>query len=120
MGVDFKTITYHEIWYSDLERAMKEIYNIDVKIAPMLDYPGQNTYYTYAVDGESEFDDIDDDAMYREWLETGEMDDLGPYPFFIGPVRHEQHGAIGIRHMFHRLFMDGHIPAGKYLMTVFW
>ena len=120
MGVDFKTITYREIWYGDLERAMKEIYNIDVELSVMLDNPGQNTYFTYNVDGESEFEDIDDESMYNEWLETGEMDSLGPYVISYANQSHKYFGEIGVRHLLHRLFMDDHIPSGKYLMTVWW
>jgi len=120
MSVNFETITYHQIWYSDLEKAIKSIYDIDVEIAVMLDYPGQNTYYTYTVDGSSEFDDIEDEAMFEEWVETGEMDNLGPYSTSYGGKTYKTYGEISVKHLFHRLFVDGHIPAGKWLLAIFW
>lgn len=119
-SVKFETKTYHEIWYSDLQKAIKSIYDIDVEIAVMLDYPGQDTYYTYTVNGSSEFDDIDDEGIYREWLETGEMTSLGPFPFTWEGKTHYTDGEVQVKHLFHRLFVDGYIPSGEYLLTVHW
>jgi hypothetical protein len=106
--------------YQDLEKLVQEIYGIDIDILNDMipDYRrGHYTYHEWTVDGQSELFDIDDDKIVRKWIETDKIKNIDMTDV---PGYHNSTAAVGLEHIMNRLFLDGHIPAGRYLMTVDW
>jgi hypothetical protein len=113
------TVMTHVFECRDLERAVKDVYGIDIDILNGDFIPderiGHYTYNEWTVDGETELDLIGDDLIVAKWIETGQMTNLEiDHEFWQNPV------SVGLEHILHRLFIEGHIPAGNYLMTVDW
>ena len=91
--------------YAELEKILKDLYGIEISVLESLipdELIGHYTYHKWDVDGESELDLIGDEEIVAEWIETGDMD------------------KVCLEHIMHRLFIEGHIPAGKYVMLVDW
>lgn len=113
------TVTTHVFEYEDLERTVKDVYGLDINIleGDFIPYErlGHYTYHEWTVDGESELDLIGDDLIVAKWIETGEITGLEiDHKYWENPV------DVGLEHILHRLFIEGHIPAGNYLMKVDW
>ncbi len=109
-------------YYGNLEELVKELYGheisvLDERFIPF-EYIGQNTYHEWTVDGESELDTVGDDEIVAKWIETGEMDnlDMSDVPEYDWAATAD----VQLEHIMHRLFIEGHIPAGNYLMKVYW
>lgn len=115
--IAYDTITYHEIWFGNLETLVQNVYGVKISVAEMLDYPNQDTYITFTVDGESELDAVADKRIVSEWAATGKLAglDLGEFA-----TEYYQYGEVSVRHVLHRLYIDGHIPAGEWLLTIWW
>ncbi len=114
-----KTETFHTFEHRDLEKLVKELYGYDINILDErfipFEYIGQYTYHEWTVDGESELDTIGDKEIVAKWIETGQMDQLE-----VPEVDWLLFAEVGLNHIMHRLFIEGHIPAGKYQMKVWW
>ena len=109
--------------YSDLEKLVSEVYGTEIHILQDEDFipwerRGHYTYHTWTVDGESGLGIVGDDDIVRKWIETGQMKnlDMSDVPVFDWADT----AAVGLEHIMHRLFRDGYIPAGEYLMKVDW
>lgn len=115
------TIT-HVFDCNDLNKALKDIYDIEVDILNDGFIPderiGHYTYHEWTVDGESELDCVGDDEIVAKWIETGKMKELDMSD--VPEYDWRDTADVGLEHILHRLFIDGHIPAGNYLMTVDW
>ncbi len=109
-----KTATVFE--YSDLEKFVKEVYGVEVKILTDLisfERVGHYTYHHFSISEEyGALEDIDDDEILARWIETG------TYEVIKGTF--EDYTELDTRHIMHRLFLDGHIEAGEYYMLVDW
>jgi hypothetical protein len=108
--------------YAELEKVVKEVYGKDIRILDERYIPfeliGHYTYHEWTVNGEDELIDICDDDIVRKWIETGEMDNLDMSD--IPEYDWKDTADVGLEHIMHRLFIEGHIPAGKYVMLVDW
>ncbi len=113
-----KTEIVHTFYYRQLEELVKELYGHDINIVNDLisfESRGQHTYHEWTVNGESELYDIGDDKIVAKWIETGQMDNLiVPEVYWLPSAR------VELNHIMHRLFIEGHIPAGKYQLKVYW
>ena len=115
------TVTTHVFEYEDLERTVKDVYGLDINIleGDFIPYErlGHYTYHEWTVDGESELDLMGDEEIVVKWIETGEIDSLD-----MSDVEDywRDTASVGLEHILHRLFIEGHIPAGNYLMKVDW
>ena len=116
-----KTEQMHVFMYTELEKAIKELYGIDVDILSDMipeERIGHYTYHEFTVDGESELGLVGDDEIVAKWIETGETKnlDMSDVPEFDWCDTAD----VEVQHVLHRMFIEGHIPAGKYLMQVDW
>lgn len=106
--------------YRSLEKLVKELYDQDIRILDTIPFEriGHYTYHEFDVNGESELDTVGDPEIVQKWIETGEitgldMDDVEEFDWAYS-------GSVEVKHILHRLFKDGHIPAGDYIMLVDW
>lgn len=116
------SVMTHVFPYTALEKLVKEVYGHEIHILQDERYIpyerlGHYTYHEWTVDGESELFDIDDDKIVAKWIETSKMIDLDMSDV---PGYWRNTTDVGLEHIMHRLFIDGHIPADNYLMTVDW
>jgi hypothetical protein len=83
---------------------------------------GHYTYHKFQVDGETELDLVGDDIIVQKWIGTGRMTRLDMTDVVLedGSNYWSTQADVGLEHIMHRLFIEGHIPAGKYLMQVDW
>lgn len=108
--------------YTILEKLVKELYGLEISILGDNFIPrerlGHYTYHQWFVNGEEELGDICDDAIVRKWIETGKIEDLDMSDVPL----HDWADTADVRleHIMHRLFIEGHIPAGHYVMLVDW
>jgi hypothetical protein len=122
-----KTVATYVFEYIDLEKLVKEVYGHEIHILRderFIDYErlGHFTYHEWTVDGASELQVMVDDIIVQKWIETGNLDHLDMTDVVLedGSPYWSTETDVGLRHIMHRLFIDGHIPAGKYLMKVDW
>lgn len=117
MGLDIEQ--YNVVWYQDLQEFIKEIYDIQVDLLDTVpqELLGQNTFHDFVVNGNSELDTIGDDVIVEKWIITGQIKALD-----MSDVEHywSAYADVEIRHFLHRLHAEGYIPAGKYMITVYW
>jgi hypothetical protein len=123
--VQFKTIITHVFKYGDLEELVKTVYGHDISILESYipdERMGHYTYHEWTVDGESELDLVGDDLIVQKWINTGQLDDLDMSDVILedGSPYWSSTADVGLEHIMHRLLIEGHIPAGKYLMKVDW
>ena len=115
----FKTEQKHVFMYSKLEKFLKEEYGIEVSILDMIpeELIGHYTYHEFTVDGESELDTIGDDAIVFKWIMTGQLRNLD-----MSDVEDYWNDTadVEVKHILHRMFANGQIEAGKYVMQVDW
>jgi hypothetical protein len=112
------TETVERFWHVHFQTFVRTEYNWpSYEVADEYDYPHNGSYYEFDVDGESELLDIGDDRIVAEWIRTGETSGLD-----LGEFADEwvQTGTVGVRHVLHRLFKEGKIHAGKYMMEYNW
>lgn len=117
----------HVIWYSDLQKLVKDTYGVDINIMDMIpdEFRGQNTYHEVDVNGESELDCVEDPYIVKHWIETGEYQYINEDDLNIPEAKDPQWWSndyyfVEIKHILHRLFKDGLIPGGKWIVTVWW
>lgn len=118
-----KTETMHVFMYTELEKTLKELYGIEVRL---LDEPfifseriGHYTYHEFDVDPvEGCLFSVGDDEIVAKWIQTGRMTNLDMRDVEV--YDWSDTADVGLEHIMHRLFIEGHIPAGKYLMQVDW
>lgn len=117
-----KTVQTYVFDYNDLNKALKEYYGIEVDLLENGFIPderlGHYTYHDWKVDGESELDCVGDDEIVQKWIETGKMKELDMSD--VPEYDWRETADVGLEHIMHRLFINGHIPAGNYLMKVDW
>jgi hypothetical protein len=114
--------------YSKLERLIKELYNQDIRILDTIpdERIGHYTYHHFDVDGDTELDIIGDAEVVKVWTETGNLTGIDmtndpEWPDDDAIAWWEPtDGAVEVKHILHRLFKEGHIPAGTYYMLVDW
>lgn len=89
-----------------------------------LERRGHYTYHDFTVDAESELYDIADDCVVDMWIKTGHLTalDLTESEFWQDDWSEEWYGEadVQVHHVMNRLFKDGHIAAGRYIMLVDW
>lgn len=113
----------HVFEYRDLERLVFELYGQKIEILNGEQFipderVGHYTYHEWTVDGDSELSSVGDKEIVAKWIETGQttgldMTDVPEYDWANA-------ADIGLEHIMHRLFIEGHIPVGNYLMKVDW
>jgi hypothetical protein len=109
--------TANVFWHGDLEALVREVYNQNISVLDLVFEPHNGSYYEYTVNGESELQDIGDDIIVQRWIDDGgTVFDVSDVSEFDWTNEYE----LGVRHILHRLYKDGIIPAGKYLMKVWW
>lgn len=116
-----KTEPMNVFSYQDLEEAVKDIYGIEIDILNDMipdELVGHYTYHEFTINGESELDCVGDDVIVAKWIETGETKsiDMSDVPEFDW----RDDADLEVKHVLHRMYKEGHIPAGKYLMQVDW
>lgn len=118
--VKFETEQKHVFMYSKLEKFLKDEYGIEVKILEDMipdNLVGHYTYHEFTVDGESELDTVGDDEIVFKWILTGQLKNLDMTDV-------EDYWAdtadVEVKHILHRMFANGQIESGKYLMQVDW
>lgn len=115
----FKTELMHVFMYSDLEKFLKDQYGIEISIFDIIpkELIGHYTYHEFTVDGESELDTVGDDEIVFKWISTGKLRNLD-----MSDVEGywSDTADVDVRHILHRMFANGQIEAGKYLMQVDW
>lgn len=107
--------------YNKLEELVKELYGQEIRILDMIpdELIGHYTYHKFDIHSEyGALDSVGDDEIVKVWTETGQltgidMDDVEGYDWL-------DTADVDIKHILHRLFTEGHIEAGKYLMLVDW
>ena len=109
----------------DLEKLVKEVYGQEIDIInDMLTFEriGQNTYHEFDVNGIDELDSIGDDEIVKVWTETGKLKDIDMSndPEWAPAWTEHTDGDVEVKHILHRLFKDGHIVAGHYVMLIWW
>jgi hypothetical protein len=109
----------------DLEKLVEDVYGLDIDIIEdMITYEriGQHTYHEFDVDGEQELDSIGDDEIVKVWSETGQLKeiDMRNDPQWAPAWDEYYYGNVEVKHILHRLFKDGHIVAGHYVMLIWW
>lgn len=109
--------------YRDLEKLLFSLYGTKVDILNSEQFipyerKGHYTYHEWTVDGESELFCVGDEEIVAKWIETGELTDLDMTD--VLEYDWADTADVGLEHIMHRLFIEGHIPAGNYLMTVDW
>jgi hypothetical protein len=115
------TTTTHVFDYRDLEKTVKDVYGLEIDIVNDFIFDerrGQYTYHDWTVDGESELFSVGDDEIVAKWIETGEVLDLDMSD--VTAYDWADNADVGLEHIMHRLFLDKYIPAGNYLMKVYW
>ena len=108
-----------------LEQLVKEVYGQEIDIInEMITYEriGQDTYHEFDVDGYIELDSAGDVEIFKVWTETGQLKDIDMRndPEWAPAWTEYYHGDVEVKHILHRLFKDGHIKAGHYVMLVWW
>lgn len=105
-------------WYGHLEELIKEVYDQEIRILDLLFEVTNDSYYSYTVDGVTELDTVGDDIIVQKWIENpGKVNfDVSNESVFDWTDR----ALLDVNHILHRLYQDKIIPAGKYLMTIWW
>lgn len=120
------TVITHVFDYTDLEKLVKDLYGHTIEILDERYIPyeriGHYTYHEWTVDGETELDVVGDDVIVQKWIDTSEIDhiDMTDVVLEDGSPYWSTETNVGLEHIMHRLFIEGHIPAGNYLMKVDW
>lgn len=117
-----KSITFDS---RDLEKLVKELYGQEIDIInDMITFEriGQHTYHEFDVDGELELDSVGDVEIAKVWTETGQLKDIDMRndPAWAPAWTEYYEGDVEVKHILHRLFKDGHIEAGHYVMLIWW
>lgn len=116
------SITFHS---RHLEQLVKEVYGQEIDIIKsmiLFEHLGQHTYHEFDVDGSLELDSVGDDEIVKVWSETGQLTniDMRNDPQWGLSWTEYYHGDVEVKHILHRLFKDGHIKAGHYVMLIWW
>lgn len=124
MANEPKLITRYEWWRGDLENFVKDIYGIDWDGQAAMDYPSQDTYAKVSVIGTRNsiieaMNWIDDEELMTfkyaksivKQFKAGEFEKR----------RDEWPEALpSLEFLLQWLCFQKHIPAGEYLITVWW
>lgn len=104
------------VWSSNLNRFFNEITGMNWHYADALDYPSQNSMTKVVIPDMEYSEDTDGDPewepgfSWQRWLNGGEFYDAD---YSAGRVP-------SVDHVFQWLYENGHIPAGKYILEVWW
>lgn len=108
-----KAEVIHRFWHVDFQKFVREEYDWPgYEVADEYDYPHNGSYFEFTVDGSSELEDIDDAAIVDCWIQTGETEGI--------EIGEDWEGRVQVRHILHRLFNEGRIPAGNYMLECYW
>ncbi len=110
---DIKVQEGRRCWHSEFQKFVREEYNWpEYEVAEEYDYPSNDSYFEFTVDGDSELDEEGDDLVVQVWLETGQTKGI--------EVEEGWTADVQVKHILHRLFKEGKIPAGDYMMEYWW
>ena len=115
---EIKTETVNRFWHVDFQEFVRKEYDWPTyEVAEEWDYPHNGSYFEFTVDGDTELDSTDDDKILDAWLNEGQTAGIE-----VCEPDDEWHyeGAVGVKHILHRLFKEGKIPAGDYMMEYYW
>lgn len=124
--MSLEAVTTHVFSSYKLEKLVVELYGQDIDIInDMIAWENRHngSYRKWTVNGESELDEIGDNEIVKVWTETGQLTDIDKSNDPEWNPEWTKYGTAGdvrVEHILHRLFKEGHIPAGEYLMTVSW
>ena len=114
---NFRKKTYIEIWYSDLAEVSEKHFGGKLDMAVVMDFPSQDSYRTVTVPSD------------REWAIDWESAGYDESPELIAKIREELAVGVsrstgkcrvGVESLLDLLHEDGIIPAGDYLITIWW
>lgn len=116
--LSLKTEDAKVFWYADLEKLVKEVYDQEIRILDLLFEVSNDSYREYTVDGEyGLLDTVGDNIIVQKWIEQGGTKfDVSNVPEFDWT----DEAQLDVNHILYRLHIDGIIPEGKYIMTVWW
>lgn len=99
--IEVKQETYYTLWYQDLQKIINEFYGIEgyEVLGELYDNFKNEMYDVWDTD---EFLDYNDEDSLDEWLED-------PGPTGVHPTA-----------LLYDMAKKGHIPAGKYLIHIWW
>lgn len=107
----------YRFWHVDFQDFVKEEYGFEYEAAEEYDFPHNGAYFEFTVDGDSELDSTDDDKILDAWLNEGQTKGIQ----VCDPDDDWQYtGSVGANHILHRLFKEGKIPPGDYMMEYYW
>lgn len=114
----FKQKTYFEIGFSELAKVSEKHFGGELDMAVVLDFPGQDSYRTASVPSD------------REWAIDWDSDNYeGDSPELIARIKEElaqgidrtnRETPVSLEAILDLLHDDGVIPAGEYLITIWW
>lgn len=104
---------YNLIWSSDLAKFANQFLDREWDLHQGEDFPAQN-YSTHFEIGPRDYIVDDEDADFESWLSGGQL-----YPN-IEDMEYFQDAEPDCESMMQYLFNRGLIPAGKYLVYVWW
>ena len=114
---EIKTEEIHRFWHQDFEKFVEQEYGYQYRVYEEYDSPHNGSYFEITVDGDSELDSTDDDKILDAWINHGQTTDIE----VCEPSDDWYYeGSVGAKHILHRLFKEGKIPAGDYMMEYYW
>ncbi|AXH67363.1 hypothetical protein SEA_WOFFORD_226 [Streptomyces phage Wofford] len=118
-------VTYLEWHYIDMEEFVKNLYGQEWEGAAALGFPAQDTYHDFDVTGGQVYDGINDEGeeVNALWMDEGHTFDQAKAvieKFKTEGMPREEFADPGAELMLNWLCHEGHIPAGKYRIIVWW
>lgn len=114
MNLPMEIKTLYVVDYSDLEKFAEEITGLPWSMQQQGDMLHNGSFLRVTVDGESELFSFDDEERIEEWLNSDKS------KAWEEELSFQRDNYINPEQMLHHLFVNGHIPAGEYLIEVCW
>ncbi len=118
-------VSYYEWWYQDLKDFVEKLWGIKWEGGASLGFPAQDTYHDFDIDGgwQGEMQVSENEVRDALWID--ECHDLEEARALIEKVKNEgmpreEFASPGAELLLNLLAHDGHIPTGKYRVTVYW
>lgn len=113
-----KTETINRFWHYEFQEFVREECDWpEYRVGDEYEHAYNGSYFDFTVDGDTELDSIDDDKILDAWLNHGQtvgIEVCDPDDGWSYEV------SVGVKHILHRLFKEGKIPAGDYMMEYWW
>jgi hypothetical protein len=110
----FKRKEYIEVWYADLGKIASKHFGCSIEMHDVLDHPSQDSYHKLEVPSDRDWEYIWDE----ETLEYVADPNRGTN--FRAELADGVTSSLTLDLMLDLLYDDGIIPAGDYLITIWW